>query len=521
MKDEASSQELHHEIFGSVLDRAEMTPYLLLKSADYATALKQATRMMGNRGFDTCGSDDLDVREKERATRYIDQAYRYCFDFLFPSVRGQLERLKGLESPNHDIYLNCARGVDEIASLLSGGAFRELTFQDPRHLFLMASSRKYPHVFHGYRGAAVAVPPDWQQLACSLLKVAHLIKSIEEDSQDINDCARLGIFLQTQGQSLHDLYDYAWDRPQLLPDSEAAQRAFVKISTFFHKLRESINFDTERGCLVFDSGDGVAVDIVRIESRLKSPESMFTKLGKNAEGEAYDIRDLLAITFILNRRDDTLKLFHALQKRGVILQENTISCSITQTLFESPESMVEAVRSLVLSLSRSEGTQRVPDESELLAHTRNFYRSLRVATAENPHSSGGHKKFQCKINFFVPVHRKADTREILIPGTALYAMRHRIDIKTEQHTLALELRITDEQSWNASERGGDSHHEAYKTRQLVSVMNRLFKDRFNLPEERFRQLRKDQARLYSACAQPSDSSRTSPPAPDAAGGAAP
>lgn len=76
-------------------------------------------------------------------------------------------------------------------------------------------------------------------------------------------------------------------------------------------------------------------------------------------------------------------------------------------------------------------------------------------------------------------------------------MRNRIDIRTEQHTLALELRITDEHSWNASEQGGESHHEAYKIRQLVSVMNRLFKDSFHFPEERFRQLRMDQGKLYS------------------------
>jgi len=73
--------------------------------------------------------------------------------------------------------------------------------------------------------------------------------------------------------------------------------------------------------MIFNSGDGVEVDIADIKSRLKSPESMFTKLGKDIEGEAQDIRDILAITFILKSKDDTLKLFHALQKRGVILQE--------------------------------------------------------------------------------------------------------------------------------------------------------------------------------------------------------
>ena len=112
--------------------------------------------------------------------------------------------------------------------------------------------------------------------------------------------------------------------------------------------------------LAFNSGDGVAVDIVEIKSRLKSPESMFTKLGKNVEGEVHDIRDILAITFIINNRDDTLKLFHALQKRGVILQENTISPSITQTLFHDPESMVAAVRSLMADLSGNMGNTGWP-----------------------------------------------------------------------------------------------------------------------------------------------------------------
>jgi uncharacterized protein (TIGR04552 family) len=497
MKQRPSNQELLHEIFGSVLDRSEMTPYLLLKSSNYESALKQATKMMGNRGFDTYGSHELEGGEKERATKYIEQAYRYCFDFLFPFVKGQLERLTELDSLNHEVYRQCVKDISNIESILDRHDFKEMTFEDPRHLFLMASSRKYPHVFYGYRGMNLKVPADWQQMACSMLKVAHLIKSIEEDSQDVNDCAQLGFFLQMHGQSLHDLYNYEWHKPRHLPDSEAAQRAFVKISAFFLKLKESIDFDAARGCLVFNSGDGVEVDIVRIESRLKSPESMFTKLGKNLEGEAYDIRDILAITFILKSRDDTLKLFHALQKRGVILQENTISRSITQTLFDSPESMMEAVRSLMISLYKSEGRHIVPEEKEMFAQAKRFYKSLSVNAAENPHSSIGHKKFQCKINFFVPIHRSAGTNGIIIPGTPMYARRHRIDKRTEQHTLALELRISDEQGWSASEQGGDSHHEAYKFRQLVSVMNRVFKNKFHLSGERLMQLRKDQVHLFS------------------------
>ncbi len=71
------SQELHHEIFGSILDRNQMTPYLLLKADTYETALRQATRMMGNRGFDTLGGYELAESESRRAMKYIEHAYRY------------------------------------------------------------------------------------------------------------------------------------------------------------------------------------------------------------------------------------------------------------------------------------------------------------------------------------------------------------------------------------------------------------------------------------------------------------
>ena len=132
-----------------------------------------------------------------------------------------------------------------------------------------------------------------------------------------------------------------------------------------------MTFDADRNCLVFNSGDGVEVDIAEIKARLKSPQSMFTKLGKDVEGEAYDISDILAITFILKSRDDTLKLFHALQKRGVILQENTASHSITQTLFDNPESMKEAVRRLMISLAQSEGSNTSPGKKNSLPTRRN------------------------------------------------------------------------------------------------------------------------------------------------------
>jgi uncharacterized protein (TIGR04562 family) len=497
MNDKSSGQELHHEIFGSVLDRSEMTPYLLLGTGNYETALRQAARMMGNRGFDMFGHNDLPESEKARAQNYIELVYKYCLHSMLPFLKDHLKRLALLNSLNYGLYRNCLQAVGDIGSVLQGQEFREIIKEDPRNLFLLASSRKYPHVFYGYKGKDLQVPAQWQQAACSILKMAHLIKSIEEDSQDVNDYAQLGLFLEIQGQNLADLYNYDWQNPKHLPDSEPAQRAFVKISTFFHKLRESVRVDADKNCLVFNSGDGVEVDIAEIKSRLKSPESMFTKLGKDVEGEAHDIRDILAITFILKSKDDTLKLFHALQKRGVILQENTLSPSITQTLFDNPESMIEAVRTLMISLSRSGGIHAEPGEQELLGHARNFYKALSVNTAKNPHSSLGHKKFQCKINFCVPIHRRAGTNEIIVPGTAAYARRHQIDKKTEQHTLALELRISDLESWHMSEQRGDSHHDAYKFRQMAAVMNRVFKDTFHLPKESFGQLREDQKKLFA------------------------
>ncbi len=496
MKDKTSGQELHHDIFGSVLDKSEMTPYLFLGISNYEKSLGQAAKMMGNRGFDMLGNNELPESEKIRAQKYVEQVYKYCLNSMLPFLKDHLHRLSELNSWNHVHYHNCIQAIGDIESILHNNEFREIISDDPRNLFLLASSRKYPHVFYGYKGKDLQVPAQWQQAACSILKMAHLIKSIEEDSQDVNDYAQLGLFLEIQGQNLDDLYHYNWQEPKYLPESEAAKRAFVKISTFFHKLQESVRFDGGKNCIVFNSGDGVEVDISEIKSRLKSPESMFTKLGKDVEGEAQDIRDILAITFILKSKDDTLKLFHALQKRGVILQENTLSSSITQTLFDDPESMREAVRILMISLSRSEGTLDIPAEQNLLVHAQNFYRALSVNTAKNPHSSLGHKKFQCKINFCLPIHRKAGTNEIIVPGTSAYANRHQTDKNTEQHTLSLELRISDEESWHTSEKRGDSHHDAYKFRQLIAVMNRVFKDTFHLPKESFNRLREDQKKMF-------------------------
>jgi uncharacterized protein (TIGR04562 family) len=490
-------QELHHEIFGSILDQTEMKPFLLQPATDYATSLRQAAIMMANRGFDTLGSIELRRSERERAAQYIRRAYDYCFEGLFPFVTHQLHGLSSLHSPNETLYRTCLTAIAGAATILNDHSFKSLVDDDPRHLLLLASSRRYPFVFSGYQERTLAVPLAWQQGACSLLKMVHLIKSIEEDSQDINDYVQLGFFLEAQGVGLNDLYRFDWERPSPIPDTEPAQRAFVMISLFFHRLRESLSFDGEKGCLVFHSGDGVDVEIAEVKARLKSPESMVTKLGKDVEGEAFDIRDVLAITFILKDINDTLKLFHVLQKRGVILQENTASHSITQTLFDDPESMKEAVRRLMISLAKGRGQSGLPDEGKVASSAVAFYAALSMNAEKNVHTSRGHRKFQCKIGFSVPIHRVIGTNEILIPGTTLYNGRDGVSKKTEEHTLGVELRVSDVESWLDSEQTGESHHDAYKFRQLVSVMNRVFKNMFYFPAESFAQLRRDQAELFS------------------------
>jgi uncharacterized protein (TIGR04562 family) len=490
-------QELHHEIFGSILDQAEMTPFLLQPAKDYATSLRQATKMMANRGFDTLGSTELRESERKRALQYIHRAYDYCFKGLFPFVSHQFNGLSSQRSPNEIFYRTCLTAITEIVAILEDPSFKSIVDDDPRHLLLLASSCKYPYVFSGYQEKSLAVPHAWQQASCGLLKMVHLIKSIEEDSQDINDYAELGFFLEAQGVGLNDLYKFEWAHPPNIPDTEPARRAFVKISLFFHRLRESLSFDKKKGCLVFNSGDGVDVEIAEVKARFKSPGSMVTKLGKDVEGEAFDIRDILAITFILKDMNDTLKLFHALQKRGVILQENTVSHSITQTLFNNPESMKEAVRRLMISLAKGRGRNEFPDEGKVESSAIVFYEALGMNAEKNIHTSQGHRKFQCKIGFSVPIHRAIATNEILIPGTMLYASRDELSKKTEQHTLGVELRISDVESWRTSEQTGESHHDAYKFRQLVAVMNRGFKNLFHFPAERFDQLRRDQVALFS------------------------
>jgi uncharacterized protein (TIGR04552 family) len=497
MQTMSDKHELYHDIFGSILDRTEMTPYLMLSAYDYKTALAQATKMMGNRGFDIRGCDELSAGETNRAGRYVGMALGYCLKYVFPFLKERLAALIGLNSIDVSYYVTVNESIDEIDGKLKNYDFRRLVDEDPRHLFLMASLRKYPHLFHGYKGTGMNIPDDFQRMACALLKVCHLIKSTEEDSQDINDFVQLGLYFDSNGLNLNNLFDFDWKHPfPSLIENESSSRAYVKVFAFFERLRESMDFDAKRNLYVFKSGDGVDVEIAEVSSRLKTVDSMATKLGKDIEGEACIIKDPLAVTFILNDGNDTLKLFHALQKRGVILQETVISSSITQTIFDRPEDMTEAVRRLMTSLNKSDRGDYTPEKEEVLQQARDFYNALSRNAMLNPHTSKGHKKFQCKLNFPVPINRSAETRKILLPcadnrdgGISGLSF-------TEQHTLPVELRISDKRSWEESEQRGDSHHDAYKFRQLVSVMNRLFKDDFHFPKEKDSALREDQRRVF-------------------------
>ncbi|MCG6553197.1 MAG: hypothetical protein L7F77_12810 [Candidatus Magnetominusculus sp. LBB02] len=490
-------QELYHSIFGSILDRTEMTPYLMLPAYDYKTALAQATKMMGNRGFDIKAGDELSVGEHNRAKRYINMALDYCNTYMFPFLKEQLSTLIRLNSRAVSYYKNAVTDIQEIEDKLAESAFSRLIDEDPRHLFLMASSRKYPRLFYGYKGQDMAISDGYQHMACALLKVCHLIKSSEEDSQDINDFVQLGLYFTSNGLSLSNLFNFDWRYPlPSLAENEASFRAYVKVSTFFDRLKEFIVFDKEKNLYIFKSGDGVDVEIAEISARLKTLFSMATKLGNDFEGDAYIIKDPLAVTFILNDGNDTLKLFHALQKRGVILQETVVSSSITQTIFDNPEDMKEAVKSLMASLNKSGRSDYMPDDEEILQHAQDFYNALGRNATRNAHTSKGHKKFQCKLNFPLPIHRCKNTRKILLPCAANLETTTSEAYFTEQHTLSVELRISDKRSWDESEQRGDTHHDAYKFRQLVSVMNRLFKDDFHFPKEMDSMLREDQRGIF-------------------------
>ncbi len=64
------------------------------------------------------------------------------------------------------------------------------------------------------------------------------------------------------------------------------------------------------------------------------------------------------------------------------------------------------------------------------------------------------------------------------------------------HEANVSMRISDVESWRASEQTSDSHDDACTFRRLVAVMKRLFKNDFVMPEECFPRLRADQAALF-------------------------
>ncbi len=492
-------QELYHEIFGSILDRSEMTPYMLLNCDGYDVAISQTNRMLANRGFDLEGSD-LSDGELQRAETYVKQALSFLLGWLFPTLERQFVELASLGSSASPSYVAAMDSVSKLSELLAEGPFARLVAEDPRHLFLLASSAKYPNLFKGYPEGDITVPRQWRLAACAVLKMCHLIKSVEEDSQDINGYSRFGLHLESKGIGLTDLWSLDWNDPALVPDDENARIAYVKVRAFFRKLGQSVVYDDRRRTWVFASGDGVRVDIVDLKARLKSPESMFSKLGKDSEETATSIRDILALTFIIRNREDSLTLFHALQKRGVILQENTRSTSITQTLFASPQDMREAVRELMINLARSEGLGEAedtePDAGEVREQAERFYAALGAHAVANPFTADRHRKIQCKIGVSVPVHFDPASGRVLIPGTEAYGRRFLERVVTSQQTLPVELRISDRASWEESEQRGEAHHEAYKFRQLATLADRLFKPLFSFGEYAFAQLREDQEKLF-------------------------
>lgn len=488
-------QELYHEIFGSILDRREMTPYLLRNCENYPSAIKKTNLMLANRGFDLIDGE-LCPLERERVLSYAEQAFTYYTQVLFPSLDRQLQSLAALNSRQRQLYVDTISRLSTIRAVMASRSFLAFIREDPRHLFLLVSCGKYPNLFQGYTEENFIPGKHWCSCACAVLKMCHLIKAVEEDSQDIHDYAQLGMFFESKGQSLTNLASFDWENPPFIPESESARRAFVKLSDFFRKLRESLEYNTARKCMVFKSGDGVDVDIIDLKARLKSPASMFAKLGKDIEGEAFNIRDILALTFLIRRREDSLTLFHALQKRGVILQENTVSTSITQTLFTSPEDMLPAICELAENLARSEGSPEILSRSEIQKNAEDFFASLSVNAVHNPHTSDKHRKFQCKINYSLPVHRKAETGVILVPGTPEWKRRTEFPVRTQQHTLPVEIRISDIKSWEESEQKGEAHHAAYKFRQHLVLMNRLFDPLFVFPKEAFDPLREDQNTLF-------------------------
>ena len=85
-------------------------------------------------------------------------AYVTIFDGFFPFVTEQLIELIALGSSNDGLYRDCLDSLSAARKVLHDPSFRRVVDEDPRHLFLLASSRKYPHVFWGIRGSRSTFP---------------------------------------------------------------------------------------------------------------------------------------------------------------------------------------------------------------------------------------------------------------------------------------------------------------------------------------------------------------------------
>jgi hypothetical protein len=193
-----SSFELYHEIFGSVLDRIDLNPYLMRNSKGYADSLSRASLMMGNRGFFLI-KGELGVGEIERASQYVSQALHFMSDWLFPMVKNQLKSLLTMDYNDIEAierqknYQKANQEIDIIEQVFNKTPFTECIQEDPRHLFILVSLHKYPNLFDGYKKHKV-IPHRWSYAACAVLKMCHLIKSIEEDVRIFMICLFRVIF---------------------------------------------------------------------------------------------------------------------------------------------------------------------------------------------------------------------------------------------------------------------------------------------------------------------------------------
>jgi hypothetical protein len=268
-----------------------MTPYMLRNCGDYGEALLRANGMLANRGFDM-STDALETGEIERAAGYVKQSVEYIDSALLPFVRNQLELLADSGSPAERLYREAIDSVDEIHAMLSGGKFRELIEEDPRHLFLLSSSAKYPHLFHGYRGENLYVPRKWKMMGCTILKMCHLIRSIEEDSQDINDYARLGMFLESRGKSSGPRR-HGLGEPTDIPEDECARPRFVTIGDS----SEAGQSVSRREDGLVSMGDGVKFDNRQIRRGSRARKQSQTRQGRE-ENPSHPRH--IAITLIRN-----------------------------------------------------------------------------------------------------------------------------------------------------------------------------------------------------------------------------